>query len=331
MKTYSKRKRYTPEKYIEGILKQNRNILSQSITLIESHLESDRALAEKIIERLLPYTGNSKRIGITGSTGVGKSTFIETFGQLLTHQNQKVAILAIDPSSPKSGGSIMGDKTRMQKLSQNPNVFIRPSPAGRDIGGITQKSRECMLLCEAAGFDVILIETTGAGQSEIAVKDMVDCFLLLMIGGAGDELQGLKKGIMELADIIAITKSDGENIERNLQLQTRLESITPLFQPNTPEWPTKVLTCSAMTNKNIDTIWELLQNYFNTVEKNGWLHTNRKQQQLSWMYSTIKTGLERRFYGNHNIKNLLPQITEQVSNSKISAYQAAKALLDTFC
>ncbi|MEO1655013.1 MAG: methylmalonyl Co-A mutase-associated GTPase MeaB, partial [Bacteroidota bacterium] len=239
-----RKKRHAPAVYIKGILAGNRVWLSQAITLIESKLDSDQALAQEVLSSLLPYTGKSIRLGITGVPGVGKSTFIEALGNHLSQAGHKLAVLAIDPSSPKSGGSIMGDKTRMTFLSQDPNAYIRPSPTHNSLGGVAQMTRETMLLCEAAGFEVIIVETVGVGQSETLVKNMVDFFLLLMLAGAGDELQGIKKGIMEMADAIAINKADGENLHAALVAQNEYKSALRLFPPNENGWLPPVLTCS---------------------------------------------------------------------------------------
>ena len=264
-----RRSRLAAQEYIDGILAHNPFILSRAITLIESQLESDNELATQIIDKLMPYTGNSIRVGITGVPGVGKSTFIETFGLYLAdlateleNKNKKIAVLAIDPSSQRSGGSILGDKTRMEKLSNHKNAYIRPSPARSSLGGVSRKTRETMLLCEAAGFDIILIETVGVGQSETIVKGMVDFFLLLMLAGAGDELQGIKRGIMEMADMLVITKADGENKNAATKAKSQYKHALHLFPPNDANWTVPVEICSALENEGIEKIWKSIDAFY---------------------------------------------------------------------
>jgi LAO/AO transport system kinase len=322
------RKRLAISEYIDGILSHNRFILSQAITLVESQLAVDNALGEEIIEQLLAYTGNSIRIGITGVPGVGKSTFIESFGGLLTKQQKKVAVLAIDPSSQKSGGSIMGDKTRMEKLSVDAFAYIRPSPAGNSLGGVTRKTRETMLLCEAAGFEIIIVETVGVGQSEIAVASMTDFFLLLMLAGAGDELQGIKKGIMEMADLLAITKCDAGNEHKAMQAKLTYQNALMLFPMHEGNWQTPVITCSALENKGLAEIWNSIENYQKTTQANGFWYHKRQNQHLQWMHATIKQVLEDRFYQNPKSKELLGIIEKQVLAGEMHPVKAAYTLLN---
>ena len=313
----------------EGILSGNRFILSKAITLTESQRPSDKEKALKLLNELMPYTSKSLRIGITGVPGVGKSTFIESFGNILS-KDHKIAILAVDPSSNKTGGSIMGDKTRMSFLSNNQNAFIRPSPTGNSLGGVAQKTRESMLLCEAAGYDVIIIETVGVGQSEVAVKDMVDCFLLLSLAGAGDELQGIKKGIMEMADIIAITKADGENVIPAKRAKKELENALKLFKWEKENWQPQVLTCSALENENITSVWEEVEKFKVAINHTNWFDFNRTQQQLKWMHDSLKEELLSSFYSNQQIKNQTPEIEQQIISGSISPFFATKELLRSY-
>jgi LAO/AO transport system kinase len=258
---YQRKKRLSVEQYVKGVLAGDKIILSKAITLVESTLKSDHILAEKVIEKVLPHTGDSIRIGITGVPGVGKSTFIESFGKLITSMDKKLAVLAIDPSSQRSKGSILGDKTRMESLSTDPMAYIRPSASGSSLGGVSTKTRETMLLCEAAGFEVIFVETVGVGQSETTVKGMVDFFLLLMLSGAGDELQGIKKGIMEMADTIAITKADGDNKSKCERAKREYKNALHLFPPSETGWYPNVLTCSAVNNEGLDAIWNEISKF----------------------------------------------------------------------
>jgi LAO/AO transport system kinase len=265
------------------LLGGSRVALSRAITISESTLASDKGLTNTILEKIFPHTGNSLRIGITGSPGAGKSTFIDSFGSLLTSLGKKVAVLAVDPSSPVSGGSILGDKTRMEKLSKDENAFIRPSPSSGSLGGVTRKTRETMLLCEAAGFDVILIETVGVGQSETSVRSMVDFFLLLMLPGSGDELQGIKKGIMEMADAVVINKADGTSLEKAKRARAEFSAALHLFMPSHSGWATRVLSCSAVENTGIPEVWKTVEEFFSLVSQNGWFESNRKEQLVSWL------------------------------------------------
>ncbi|MDX1446907.1 methylmalonyl Co-A mutase-associated GTPase MeaB, partial [Lishizhenia sp.] len=278
----------TKDKLMEGILAGNLTALSSAITLLESNLPQDKATAKELVSACLPHAGNSIRVGITGVPGVGKSTFIESFGMHLLQENKKVAVLAIDPSSEKSGGSILGDKTRMQELSQQSNVFIRPSAAGDSLGGVARKTREAIFLCEAAGFEIILIETVGVGQSETVVHSMVDFFLLLMLAGAGDELQGIKRGIMEMADALVITKADGDNIKKANLARREYQNAMHLFPPNKNEWIPKALTASSLTNTNIDKVWQTIISFENQTKINGWFKQKRQSQDKYWMNESLK-------------------------------------------
>jgi LAO/AO transport system kinase len=271
----------------KAVIDGDRASLARAITLCESTLEGDRKMCEELLKLILPKTGNSIRIGITGVPGVGKSTFIETFGELLTKSDNKVAVLAIDPTSQKTRGSILGDKTRMDKLSKNPNVFIRPSPSGTALGGVSFQTRETILLCEAAGYNVIIIETVGVGQSETIVKDMVDFFLLLMLAGAGDELQGIKKGIMEMADLVAINKADGTNVKASLQAKADVQNALHLQTGHGTHWQPKVLTISSIEGTGVDEVWKAIQDYKALTIENGDFHSNRLQQKKKWLEESL--------------------------------------------
>ncbi len=317
--------------YFNGIKAGNRTILSKAITLIESSSESHQKIAEELIELCLPFSGKSIRIGITGVPGVGKSTFIEALGTFLIEQkNNKIAVLAIDPSSKKTGGSILGDKTRMNKLSVNEHAFIRPSPSSGTLGGVAEATRETIILCEAAGFDTILIETVGVGQSEIEVKSMVDFFLLLMLAGAGDELQGIKRGIMEIADAIIINKADGDN-KINAKLAIReYKNAIHLFPANSNDWIPKVDACSAIENTGIENVWKIIESFKNLTISNGSFEESRKQQAKFWLEHTVNSSLQTLFYNDKNVKDKLSSIENKVVSGEISPFKAAKELLNIF-
>jgi LAO/AO transport system kinase len=321
---------HPPEYYVEGIIEGNRSILSQAITLVESSLTTHQKLAQKIIESCLKKSGNSVRIGITGIPGVGKSTFIEAFGKQLTQMGHKVAVLAIDPSSQRSKGSILGDKTRMMKLSADPNAYIRPSPSAGSLGGVARKTRETVTLCEAAGFDIIIIETVGVGQSETAVHSMVDFFLLLMLAGAGDELQGIKRGIMEMADAIVINKADGDNLLKAQQAKSQYESALHLFPPKTSGWSPKVLLCSSIYQTGISQIWDIMNEYIEIVKNNGYFWENRKRQSIQLMNDTLHEYLLESFFSNPTIENKYQQLQKKVMNSELNPYKAAHELFDLY-
>src|SRR6056297_2635836 len=320
----------TLQDYVEGIKTGDRTILSRAITLIESTRQTDRELAQDIIERCLPDTGNSIRIGITGVPGVGKSTFIETLGNHIIGKGRKLAVLAIDPSSTRTRGSILGDKTRMETLANNPDAFIRPSPTAGSLGGVARKTRETIYLCEAAGYDTIFIETVGVGQSETAVHSMVDFFLLLMLAGAGDELQGIKRGIMEMADLIAINKADETNIEAANKARSEFKNALSLFPLPESGWDPPVVTCSALTGMGIEEIWGKINAYMELTKKNGYFDRHRADQAVWWMYQTIHRQLKEVFYEKPGIKKRLSSFENDVKEGKISSFKAANKLLDLF-
>ncbi len=313
--------------YLNGIQLGDRNILAQAITLIESSNSELYDLGQSLVELSLPHSGHSLRIGITGVPGVGKSTFIEAFGKKLIDDGKKIAVLAIDPSSQKTGGSILGDKTRMEDLAHNPHAFIRPTPASDALGGVARKTRETIILCEAAGFDTILIETVGVGQSEIEVKSMVDYFLLLMLAGAGDELQGIKRGIMEMADGIIITKVDQGNEQAAKNAQRNYKNALHLFPPNQNNWIPTVSLCSSLENKGIDEIWQTVQSFENSQKINGWFNENRKNQSLAWMHQTIEQTLQRNFRDNPLVKSQINAVEAKVILGEIGPFKAAEMLL----
>lgn len=316
-----------PLYYIDGVLSGNRKILSKTITLIESARADHQRLAKQIIDQLLPYTGNAFRLGITGVPGVGKSTFIETFGMYLIQKGHHLAVLAVDPSSQRSGGSIMADKTRMEKLSVEKNAFIRPSPSSGTLGGVARKTRETILICEAAGFDVIVVETVGVGQSETTVASMVDFFLVLMLAGAGDQIQGIKKGVLEIADALAINKADKDNIQKAQQAKKEYESALSLLNPSSPSWTPPVLTCSAMEAVGIDDIWETVKDHRIRLSASGELDSKRKHQALDWMWALVEEGLKERFNNNKEIQNRLPRLIADVEKGVIAPPVAAMELL----
>jgi LAO/AO transport system kinase len=322
-----RKSRASAEEYIQGILAGNRILLSKAITLVESSLPEDAALARQILDAVMPHTGRAFRIGITGVPGVGKSTFIEAFGSFLVERPHSVAVLAIDPSSSKSRGSILGDKTRMERLSMHPKAYIRPSPTGTSLGGVARKTREAMLLCEAAGFEVIIVETVGVGQSETLVRGMVDFFLLLMLAGAGDELQGIKKGIMEMADAIAINKAEGENLQQARLAQQEYQNALHLMRPEAHGWQPQVLTCSALQEQGIAEIWALMQAYQKRMQASGYWQQNRQEQQLAWMRSLIQQQLEQHFYEHSGVKAQRAVLEQQLQAGQISAISAAGQLL----
>jgi LAO/AO transport system kinase len=313
--------------YIDGVLAKNRRIVAKTITLIESSLPSHQEMAKAIVDALLPHTGKAVRIGITGVPGVGKSTYIESFGLQLVEQGHRVAVLAVDPSSSKSGGSIMGDKTRMERLSLAQQAFIRPSPSGGTLGGVTRRTRETMIVCEAAGFDIIIVETVGVGQSETTVASMVDFFLVLMLAGAGDELQGIKKGVLELADAIAINKADGNNIEHARKAKNEYEKALNLLTPSSKIWSPPVLTCSAVTLDGIDEIWQTILDHRKKLESSGELADKRRKQALDWMWALVEEGLIDRFYKNPGVEKSLPNIVKSVEKGITGPTVAAHKLL----
>ena len=325
-----KKRALTTEEYVEGILQGNITTLSQAITLVESSNPDHYAQAQEIIEKCLPHAGKSVRIGITGVPGAGKSTFIEAVGNMVTSLKHKLAVLAIDPSSERSGGSILGDKTRMESISSNPKVFIRPSPSAGSLGGVARKTRETIILCEAAGFDVIFIETVGVGQSETAVHSMVDMFMMLQISGAGDELQGIKRGIMEMADGIVINKADGDNLERAKLAATQFRNALHLFPAPESGWIPKVLTYSGFYNLGVKEVWDMIYEYIDFVKENGYFEYRRNEQSKYWMYESINEQLRDSFYHNPKIETMLLEKEQQVLKGNLTSFIAARSLLDTY-
>lgn len=310
----------------EAIVAGDRRALAKAITLVESTLESHRESAQTLLESLLPHTGNSVRVGITGIPGVGKSTFIESFGLRLIEQGKRVAVLAVDPSSPIAGGSILGDKTRMESLSRSEGAFIRPSPSAGALGGVALKTRETMLLCEAAGYDVILVETVGVGQSEYEVAAMVDFFMVLMLPNAGDELQGIKKGIMELADALLINKADGESMNLAEQTRRHYENAMHLLRHNT-FWTPRVMTCSALTQDNIEAVWGMISDFKIDAINNQCFYEKRARQAKDWMDKLIGELLQMKLDQNPQVKQLRPQLEEQVLAGETTPYAAATRLI----
>ncbi len=323
-----KRKIMPANYYVKGILEGNRTILSRAITLVESISLQHQKVAQEIIEKCLPHSGKSMRIGITGVPGVGKSTFIEALGTFITNLGENLAVLAIDPSSERSKGSILGDKTRMEELSRNPKAFIRPTPSTGSLGGVARKTRESMILCEAAGFDVIFIETVGVGQSETTVHSMVDFFLLLMLAGAGDELQGIKRGIMEMADSIVITKADGTNIHQAKMAMGEYKNALHLFPPTLSGWTPEVTTSSSLDNIGIENVWKITEKYFKFIKDTRFIDKKRNEQAKYWMYETIDNKLHQQFYENPERKILIKEMEKLVLDGKISSFQAAGKLFD---
>ncbi len=329
-KKQDRREQSTPELLFARIQLGDPVALSSGITLIESQLPEHRAQANELIQKCLPLSGNAIRIGITGVPGVGKSTFIEHFGGLFTEVGKKVAVLAVDPSSAVSRGSILGDKTRMNELAVNPNVFIRPSPAGDTLGGVARKTRESILLCEAAGYSVILVETVGVGQSEVMVKSMVDFFLLLMLSGAGDELQGIKKGIMEMADALAITKADGDNMRKAELAANEYKNALHLFPPNQNEWIPKVFTCSALEGNNMNEAKTIIESFENHVRVNGHFEQNRREQDKRWLRETLEELILSGFFADAELMKQLKLNEQRVMRGEISSFQAAEELYEAY-
>lgn len=313
--------------YVQGVLEQNRRVLAKAITLIESSRHDHQEPARAIVDKLLPYTGKAVRLGITGVPGAGKSTFIESLGMRLVQKGHCVAVLAVDPSSTRSGGSVMADKIRMEKLSAAERAFIRPSPSGGTLGGVARKTREIMLVCEAAGFDVVIVETVGVGQSETTVASMVDFFLVLMLAGAGDEIQGIKRGILEMADAVVINKADGDNVEKAKKAAKDYESALHLLNPVSPVWSTPVLMCSALQMTGIDEIWKTVSEHRQKLTAGGDLREKRKKQALDWMWSLVEEGLKERFHKAPEVKMLLRKITRQVEEGTTTPTAAACRLL----
>lgn len=327
---FPKRKKITSEELVEGVKNGDRKLLSQAITLIESNAPKDFDKAQRVLQALLPYTGKALRIGISGVPGAGKSTTIEAFGMMLCQMGYKVAVLAVDPTSSITGGSILGDKTRMQMLSREPNCFIRPSPAKGTLGGVARKSRETMLLCEAYGCDVILVETVGVGQSEITVRSMVDFFMLIVLTGAGDELQGIKKGIMEVADAIVVNKADGDNYAKAVVTQGEYERMIEFIRPATEGWKTHAYLASAYTKKGLPELWEVMRAFEKVTKESGVFKRRRQAQILSWVHSMIDEHLHNLFNEDPMVKGRMPAVMEAVVNGVVSPSQAVTELIRAF-
>ncbi len=326
----SRRKHLSVEAYVEGVRAGNRVVLSQAITLLESTRPDHQAIARQILDRCLLPTGQSIRVGITGVPGVGKSTFIEALGTFLTARGHRLAVLTIDPSSARTRGSILGDKTRMPLLAADPNAFIRPSPTAGSLGGVARTTRETIFLCEAAGYDTVFVETVGVGQSEVAVHAMVDFFLLLVLAGAGDELQGIKRGIVEMADALVVTKTDGANVEKAHQARREYRNALTLFPPKESKWWPRVLTCSAFTGEGIDEIWKMIEAYRAHTKEDGFFEKQRKQQARNWMMQTIEHHLRAHFLAHPGVKKAMTRIEKQVMAGKMSSFTAAQKLLAIF-
>lgn len=325
-----KRKTLTPDELAEGILKGDVPMLSRAITLVESHHPRHQEMAAELVEKCLPYAGNSLRIGITGVPGAGKSTLIEALGNQIASPKQKLAVLAVDPSSSRSGGSILGDKTRMELLATKPYAFVRPSPSGGTLGGVARKTRESIILCEAAGYSVIFIETVGVGQSETMVHGMTDFFLLVLIPGAGDELQGMKRGVVELADAVLVNKADGDNTVKAERAVSDYASAMHLLPPHPGKWTPRVMACSARTNKGIDALWHTIHEYINLTKTNGYFDAKRREQNLDWLQETIMDLLQSEFYRHPNVEFLLKKYTIDVAKNKITPYFAARHLMEAY-
>ena len=326
-----KKREYSVAEFVEGIVKGDVTILSQAVTLVESLKPEHQVVAQEVIEKCLPYSGNSVRIGISGVPGAGKSTSIDVFGlHVLEQYGGKLAVLAIDPSSERSKGSILGDKTRMEKLSVHPKSFIRPSPSAGSLGGVARKTRETIVLCEAAGFDKIFVETVGVGQSETAVHSMVDFFLLIQLAGTGDELQGIKRGIMEMADGIIINKADGDNLERAKLAATQFRNALHLFPAPESGWTPQVLTYSGFYGLGAKEVWDMVYNYIDFVKQNKYFEYRRNEQSKYWMYESINEHLRDSFYHNAQIEAMLAEQEAQVLRGNLTSFVAAKKLLDTY-
>ena len=331
MKPKKRKRLFTPAEYVEGIVKGDITMLSRAVTLVESLLPEHQALAQEVIEKCLPYTGNSVRVGISGVPGAGKSTSIDAFGlHVLERYGGKLAVLAIDPSSEKTKGSILGDKTRMEKLSVHPDSFIRPSPSAGSLGGVARKTRESIILCEAAGFDKIFVETVGVGQSETACHSMVDFFLLIQLAGTGDELQGIKRGIMEMADGIVINKCDGNNVEKCQLAANQFRNALHLFPMPESGWTPKVLTYSGFFGYGVKEVWDMVYQYFDFVKENGYFEYRRQEQAKYWMYESVNEQLRNSFYHQPTIADMLKASEKDVLEGRKTSFVAAKQLLDAY-
>jgi LAO/AO transport system kinase len=325
-----RRRGLTVDDYGAGVLAGNRTVLARAITLVESNSRLHEAQAQEVLQKVLSHTGRAKRVGITGVPGVGKSTFIEALGCWLVDAGHRVAVLTIDPTSARSGGSILGDKTRMERLSREPNAFIRPSPAGKNLGGVARRTRETMLLCEAAGFDTVLVESVGVGQSEIALRSMVDFFLVLLLPGAGDELQGIKRGILEMADAVLINKADGDNRLRAEQARAEQEAAFHYSQSPTLGWKTEVGLCSALTGEGVPQLWERIERFYRELGANGLLTHRRQRQLLDWMSDLIHDELHRRFEHDRAVVERLPAVQQALLRGDLTAVRAAQTLLEVY-
>jgi LAO/AO transport system kinase len=318
------------DSYISGVIAGDRAILARAITLIESLKPEHQARAQAMLTTLLPRTGKSRRIGISGLPGAGKSTFIDAFGTMLTAQGHKVAVLAVDPTSSRTGGSILGDKTRMARLSVDPNAYIRPSPTGGTLGGVARATREAILVCEAAGFDVILVETVGVGQSEITVSEMVDFFLVLMIAGGGDELQGIKKGVLEIADMIAITKADGDNVKRAQSTAADYQHAMRIITPASPTWQPPVVSVSALENRGLDDVWAKIETHRTATTASGEWAAKRRAQQIKWLWAMVDDKLLTRLKTDAKVKKLIPPLEAEVGDGRLPPALAVEKLLSAF-
>lgn len=325
-----KKTRHTAQEYFEGIRRGDISLLGQAVTLVESALPADHDLAQEVIQLCLPYAGNATRLGITGVPGAGKSTFIEALGMKLVREGHKLAVLAIDPSSELTKGSILGDKTRMEQLSTSDKAFIRPSPSAGSLGGVARKTRETIVLCEAAGFDTVFVETVGVGQSETAVHSMVDFFLLLQVAGTGDELQGIKRGIMEMADGISINKCDGSNVERAQLARVQFNNALQLFPAHVSGWKPYALTMSSVDNTGIDQVWKMVEDYVKFTLQNGYFNRKRTEQAKYWMYESINEQLRNHFYQDEQLQPMIADCERKVLNDEMSSFVAAATLLNAY-
>jgi LAO/AO transport system kinase len=321
------RPRLAVQDYVVGVIAGNGMILGRAITLAESNVERHRVMSQAVIKGIMPHTGKARRIGITGIPGAGKSTFIEALGMTLIRAGHRVAVLAVDPSSTVNGGSILADKVRMEKLGREKNAFIRPSPSSGSLGGVARKTREAILLCEAAGYDVVIVETVGVGKNEVTVRSMVDFFLVLVIAGAGDELQGIKKGVIELADLLVINKADGDNRRRCLLTQAELQRVLHFLHHATAGWETSVLLASALAGAGIDDVWQVTGEFFATVKASGGLDARRRSQAIEWMHALIDEGLKSRFYGRPEVNAQLDGLENLVAHGQKTPLAAARELL----
>lgn len=316
--------------YVDGIRSGDRAILARAITLVESRSPAHQDLAQQVLTEVMSQTGSAVRVGITGVPGVGKSTMIENLGLMLTQQDHRVAVLAIDPTSSRTGGSILGDKTRMAKLASDPDAFIRPSPSSGTLGGVTRRTRETMLLCEAAGYDIVIVETVGVGQSETVVHDMVDFFLVLMLAGAGDELQGIKRGVLEMADMIAINKADGDNAQAAQKAAQEYARALHYMTPLSEHWHPPVITCSGLANSGLDQVWDKIESHRQTMVQTGEHDRRRREQLVRWMWAMVEDQLMAALRNNANVKQQVDDVQQRVADGALPPTVAARNLLDAF-